>query len=189
MSERTLPLHFSQTVLLNVGGERAFEFLDDFERLGAHMMRANWMMAGAHMRYEFDAARGRATGARVRLRGSMLGMDLDIEEEVCEREPPLRKSWITIGEPRIRVLASYRMGFELIRAPQGTSLEVYIDYVYPDRGIDRWLGRLLGGVYARWCVRRMVATAREHLATRGSGDATRGDLARADDEVVHRRPA
>jgi hypothetical protein len=177
---RTLPLQFSHTVLLNTSCERAFEFLDDFERLGSHMMRANWMMAGSQMRYEFDAAHGREPGARIRLKGSMLGMDLDIEEEVCEREPPLRKSWITIGRPHMLVLAEYRMGFELTPTPQGTSLEVYIDYAYPDWGIGRWLGPLLGGAYARWCVRRMVATAREKLAGRGPERAAR---------MAHRRAA
>jgi hypothetical protein len=163
MSDRTLPLHYSQTSILKTSCERAFAFLDDFEQLGSHMMGGSWMMAGSGMRYEFDAARGRAPGARIRLTGSMLGLRLRIEEEVTEREVPRYKSWITTGAQHMLILDAYRMGFSLEPVDQGARLEIFIDYARPAGLAGRLLGWLLGGVYARWCVRSMVAAAVERF--------------------------
>jgi len=65
------------------------------------------------------------------------------------------------------VIAQYRLGFEL--APQGhmVKLRVFIDYSLPQEGPARWLGRLFGGAYARWCTRRMARDATRHF-TNGS---------------------
>ncbi|HEU4593035.1 MAG TPA: SRPBCC family protein [Steroidobacteraceae bacterium] len=160
MSEQTFTREYSESAELRAPPEQVFSFLDDFEHLGAHMTRPNRMMAGSSMRYEFDAARGRAVGAGVRLIGSFLGQDLEIEEFIDDREPPLRKSWRTVGAPRMLVLAAYHMGFAIERAGAGSRLTVFIDYALPASGAGRRiLGRLLGGVYARWCVRQVLAAA------------------------------
>jgi len=113
------PHHFEQSVALGECASIVFEHLDDFERLGAHMMRSSAMMAGSRMRYEFDEARGRAEHALVHLRGSMLGLTLAIDEEVVEHNPPFAKAWQTIGTPRMLVLDSYRMGYRL--EPRGNA--------------------------------------------------------------------
>ena len=161
--------HFQQSVTLAEQANVVFEHLDDFERLGAHMMRSNGMMAGSRMRYEFDDARGRAEHARVHLRGSVLGFALTIDEEVVERTPPVAKTWQTIGTPRMLVLDAYRMGYVL--EPQGSAsrLTVFIDYTFPSRGLGRWLGRIAGAAYARWCVTSMIEDA---VRSFGSGDAS-----------------
>jgi len=163
MSERVLPLHFSQSLILKTSCERAFEFLDDFQQLGAHMMSSSWMMAGSHMRYEFDSMLGHGVGARVWLKGSILGIPLRIDEQVVESDVPIFKSWVTLGAPRLLVMQEYRMGFSLEPCPQGTRLEVFIDYALPENAPARWLGRLLAGTYARWCVRSMLEGANRHF--------------------------
>jgi len=170
MSERVLPLHYSQSSILKTSCEQAFEFLDDFEQLGAHMKRSNWAMAGSHMEYEFDAGRGRAPGAYVRLTGSVLGRPLQIYEQVVEHDVPKFKSWITVGDQHMLILDAYRMGFSLDPVPQGARLEVFIDYARPTGVPGRLLGWLFGGLYARWCVRSMVATANRRF---GGGAATK----------------
>ena len=136
-----------------------YEYLDEFEALGAHMTRASWMRAGSRMRYEFDDARGRRVGARVRLHGSILGLPLDIEERVVERLPPVRKAWQTIGHPRMLVLAHYRMGFSIAPFVGGCRATVFIDYAPAEAGIARWLSRITAAYYARWCVRSMTGQA------------------------------
>ena len=172
MSERVLPRHFAQSVILNTTCERAFEFLDDFEQLGAHMMNSSWMMAGSRMHYEFDGARGRAPGAHVRLLGSIAGIPLQIDEEVAEREVPQYKSWITVDAQRMLIMDAYRMGFSLEPADRGSRLEVFIDYALPERFPGRLLGWMLGGAYARWCVRSMLDTAGDRFG--GTPDVARG---------------
>jgi hypothetical protein len=121
------------------------------------------MMAGSRMRYEFDAGRGRALHSRVRLRGSILGMTLEIEEQVIEYARPTSKTWQTTGSPRMLVLAAYRMGFALIPRDEACRLQVFIDYALPETGAARWLGRIAGAPYARWCVSSMVAEAVRHF--------------------------
>ena len=80
------------------------------------------------------------------------------------REPPLKKTRETVGEPRLLVIGSYRMGFDL--TPDGTKvqLRVEIDYYLPTKGITWLLGRLFGQAYARWCTQQMVRDAQHSFA-------------------------
>ena len=165
--EASLPLHFEQSVKLGTDAQTVFQHLDDFTQLGAHMARSNWMMAGSRMQYAFDEARGQRVGARVRLSGSVLGMGLEIEEQIAERTPPFSKSWQTIGQPRMLIIAGYRMGFALQAAGHGCLLRVFIDYSLPRDGLGRWIGRLAGAAYARWCVRTMINDAVRRFGREG----------------------
>ena len=156
------PNRFEKSFELAAPATAVFEHLDDFTRLGEHMMRSSWMMAGSRMSYEFDPARGRAVGARVRLQGSFLGIKLIIDEQVDERTPPRTKSWQTIGHPRMIVLDSYRMGFSLTPLDTGCRLMIFIDYATPSHGFGRW-ARVAAAWYARWCVISMIDGAIKHF--------------------------
>lgn len=139
--------------------EALFDHLDDPMHLAEHMTRPSPMMAGAAMRLDTDAGRGRALGSVIRMQGRVLGIPLQVEEAVTEREPPWRKTWETLGEPRLLVIGAYRMGFTLAPRGAATRLSVWIDWALPERAPARWLGRLFGPAYARWCVNRMLADA------------------------------
>jgi hypothetical protein len=104
-------------------------------------------------------------GSRIRLSGRVLGVELSVEEVVVERNPPHRKVWETTGTPKLLVFGHYRMGFEL--SPQGSRsmLRVFIDYAVPEGGLSRWLGRVFGRAYARWCTQQMVDDAVRHFET------------------------
>lgn len=136
-----------------------FDFLDDPARLAAHMAKPSLMMAGAAMRLDTDAGGGQALGSVIRMHGRLLGMRLHLEEAVTDRELPWRKSWETLGEPRLLVIGHYRMGFRLTSQAGSTRLCVWIDYALPKGAPARWLGHLFGPAYARWCVDRMLADA------------------------------
>lgn len=152
------PHHFESRVHVAASPDELFAELDDQQRLSEHMMKSSAMMAGSAMRFEFDERRGKAIGSRMRLFGKMLGISLEVLEAVTEREPPRRKAWETIGEPRLLVIGAYRMGFVLEPEGDGSSLRVFIDYAEPS-GAARILGKLLGGLYARWCTRSMAEGA------------------------------
>ncbi len=115
---------------------------------------------------ELDAAEGRAVGAKIRLRGRVLGIPLSVEEIVTERCPPLRKVWGTTVRPQLMVIGRYRMGYEITPKAQSSQLRVFINYALPDGPISYWLGRLLGNFYARWCTRRMTNDAATHFQKR-----------------------
>jgi hypothetical protein len=145
-------------VLVNADAQRLFEHLDDPRRLSAHMGKRSAMMAGAAMALTTDAGEGRSVGSVYRLHGKVLGLELDVSSRVEEREPPLHKTWRTVGEPRLLVIGRYRMGFDITPQARGCWLGVFIEYAWPER--RPWLGRLFGAAYAAWCTRRMACDAR-----------------------------
>jgi hypothetical protein len=90
----------------------------------------------------------------------MMGVVLSLEEVVTERKPPFQKAWETV-DAKLLVIGPYRLGFEL--TPHGTTskLRVFIDYDLSEK--HRWLGRLFGKMYARWCTERMATDAAKHF--------------------------
>ena len=147
--------HDEATVVVQAPPSILFDRMDDHEWLASHMTRSRMMMAGSSMTVETDALHGRAPGATIRMSGRVLGMALHLVETVTMREPPLRKAWETIGQPRLLVIGRYRMGFEIAPQNGASRVTIHIDYDEPAPPW-RWLGRLLGGAYARWCTRAMA---------------------------------
>ncbi|MDZ5455637.1 SRPBCC family protein [Azohydromonas lata] len=154
------PLHLRHRteVLVDTDAQRLFDHLDDPRRLSAHMAKPSAMMAGASMVLTTDDGGGRSIGSVYRLYGKVLGLELNVSSRVEEREPPWRKIWRTVGEPRLLVVGRYRMGFDITPLERGCRLGVFIEYAWPAR--HPWLGRLFGAAYARWCTRRMAFDAK-----------------------------
>jgi len=139
--------------------EELFALLDDHARLARHMEKPTLMTMGSVFHIETDSLRGRAMGSVIRMSGTVLGARLSVEEVVTEYRPPLSKAWETCGEPRLLVVGDYRMGFNIAPRNGVSRLTVFIDYNLPERGMSWWLGRMFGGLYARWCTRRMTEDA------------------------------
>lgn len=135
------------------------------------------MTAGMRMSITTDEGNGRRIGSHIMLQGRMLGLALGVDEVVDEYQPPVRKAWTTVGEPRLLVVGSYRMGFELAPATGGSTLRVFIDYDLPRGRFGRLLGRMLGAVYARWCVRMMLRDAAKQFASQHYEYAARAAMA------------
>jgi hypothetical protein len=160
--------HTEARVRINASADRLFDHLDDAERLGAHMKERSAMMMGGRMTYELDEAKGRKLGSVIRMGGRFLGIPLSVEETVVERNPPHRKTWETRGAPRLLVIGSYRMGFEI--APDGADagLRVFIDYELPTSALGRALGGVIAPSYASWCVGRMAEDATRSFNSSGT---------------------
>lgn len=141
-----------------------FERLDDQTRVAEHMGRSSMMMGGGRMTYDFDAAQGKAVGAHIKMGGRAFGVTILVDEVVTERDPPWRKTWRTVGAPRLIVIGAYEMGFELRAADSGSDLRVWIDYEPPSSGPARWLAALPAALYARWCVQQMFSDAMRHFS-------------------------
>ncbi len=152
--------HGHSEVLLAVEPAVLFAHLDDHRRLSSHMEKPSWMTAGAAMHIAYDEREGRAVGSVIRMTGRVMGFRLALEEVVTEHEPPRRKQWETVGQPRLLVIGTYRMGFGIEPVAGGSRPVVFIDYDLPAGGIGRPLGALLGHVDAAWCTRRMADDAR-----------------------------
>lgn len=157
--------------LVRTDAQNLFEYLDDHRRLSGHMTEPSWRMGGGRMKIDLDDGSGRRIGSRIRLSGRLFGIDLYVETRVIERDPPVRKVWETVVEPRLLVIGRYQMGFESTVAEGGCQLRVFIWYDDPQVGVSRLLGRLFGAAYARWCVRQMVEDAISHFADLRRGAA------------------
>ena len=161
-----LPLHYQSNALVQAPMDQVFAHVDDHTRLSSHMSEPSWRMGGGRMETELDSARGQQVGSRIRLSGRVFGVGLSVEEIVTERNPPRRKVWETTGTPKLLVIGRYRMGFELSPQGKGSMLRVFIEFALPERGLARWLGRLFGRYYARWCTQQMVDDAVKHFESR-----------------------
>ena len=110
--------HEEYSAPINASAERVFNKLDDQTRLSAHMSKRSWKLGWGKMETVLDAQQGRSAGSHIVLRGRVFGIQLYLDEVVITRNPPLQKTWETVGEPRLLVIGSYRMGFNL--TPDGT---------------------------------------------------------------------
>lgn len=157
-----LTRHCETSAPLDASPQAAFDYLDDFRHLAAHMEASSPMLMGSKMTITTDALEGRTVGSRVSMRGRMLGMALSLEEVVTQRNPPFDKAWQT-ESTSLLVIGPYRLGFALQPEGSGSRLRVAMDYRLPETWPGRWLGMLLGGVYARWCTGRMARDAAKHF--------------------------
>lgn len=155
--------HFESQVEVNGVPAEVFAFLDDHRKLSSHMTKPSWMMAGSRMDITLDAHEGRAVGSTITLKGNVVGIPLAVEEVVTEYNPPVAKTWKTVGSPKLLVVGPYAMGFSISPRQNTASLRVFIDYSAPQSGIPRLLGRVFGRTYAAWCTNRMANDAAAHF--------------------------
>lgn len=159
MSTQSFPLHEASSALAHGSADQVFAYLDDPKALAAHMSESSMMMLGSRMSIDVDADGGHVVGSKIRMQGRMMGIPLSLEEVITERQVPGRKAWQTIGTPTLLIMAHYRMGFEVTPCGDSSMVRVFIDYSLPTTAPGSWVGRLLGGVYARWCTRQMADDA------------------------------
>lgn len=163
MSNQRFPYHDESAAVVHAPAERVFAHLDDPKSLSAHMSESSMMMMGSRMSIDVDAGGGQVVGSKIRMYGSVMGIPISLEEVICERQAPYNKQWETIGTPKLIVLAHYRMGFEVTPKGESSRVRVFIDYSLPMGFVGRYLGRLFGSVYAKWCTQSMVRDAAESL--------------------------
>ena len=166
-----MPHHHERVVAIPASAEDVFAFVDDQSRLSSHMSQSSWMMGGGRMSIDFDEAKGQAVGSHIQLSGRVFGIRLFLDELITRRDPPREKTWETVGTPRLLVIGNYRMGFQITPGRPGCRLRVFIDYDLPTGWVTYWLGRLFGGVYAKWCVGQMLSETSRHFETSVAGVA------------------
>lgn len=154
--------HYEESVFVTATPEEIFDYADDHGRFSSHMTRSSWMMGGGRMDVRLDEGKGKAIGSHIRLSGKVCGIRLFLDEVVTRYDRPVSKEWQTVGNPRL-VMGHYRMGWDIRAADGGSRFGVFIEYDLPESSGTRWLGYLLGHVYARWCVKQMIQGVRAHF--------------------------
>ena len=158
--------HFADEAVIAASSPELFAYLDEHSQLSTHMTRRSWMMGGGKMAITTDDGRFQRVGSRLRLAGRVFGWNLFLEEEITDYRPPQMKVWCTIGSPRLLIIGQYRMGFEITANSVGSRLRVFLDYDLPSGFVTHFLGRLLAPMYAKWCVRNMVAEGKMRFSSR-----------------------
>ncbi len=136
-------------------------FVDDHARFSSHMNRSSWAMGGGRMELKLDDGEGRRKGSHLRMKGKAFGISLYLDEVITEYRPPRAKAWETAGNPKLLIVGNYRMRVLIDPARNESRISVSIEYDLPP--VHKWLGRLFGGQYARWCVDQMVAGVAERF--------------------------
>jgi hypothetical protein len=163
---RSLMFHGESSAVVAASAPDVFALIDDHNRLASHMNQPSWQMGGGHMETILDEGRGQSVGSHIRMTARVMGLELSLDEVVTERQPPTRKVWETLGEPKLLIMGSYRMGLDVTPRGSDSVLRVFIDYALPISPLQRLLGRVFSGYYARWCTQRMVDDAVHHFAQR-----------------------
>lgn len=153
--------HYEDSILLYASPQEVFDYIDDHSKFSSHMNQASWMMGGGSMNTSIDDGHGQRVGSHIRMSGKILGINLFLDEVVTLHESPRAKIWETVGEVKLLVCGSYSMSINVEPKDDRTLLRVSIDYALPDK--NAWLGRLFGGVYAKWCVQLMIKGTRDYF--------------------------
>ena len=153
--------HYEESMLITANPNAVFEYVDDHKRFSSHMSKSSWMMGGGRMDASVDEGQGQKMGSHIILSGKAFGIPLSLDEVVTLYNPPRAKAWKTVGEPKLLIIGSYSMGIEIKPQNLDSQLLVYINYDLPKTNV--WLGYLLSGFYAKWCVRQMINGARDEF--------------------------
>lgn len=154
--------HLEKSSTINAEITSIFDFIDDHIKFSSHMNRSSWMMGGGKMTTEVDEGKGQEVGSHIKMGGKVMGFNLFLDEMVTERSRPTRKTWKTVGNPKLLVIGNYQMGIELTPENNKTSLKVFIDYDLPSSG-TKILGIIFGRMYANWCVNQMLNGVVNHF--------------------------
>lgn len=148
--------HYEESVLVNASSEDLFAYVDNHLNFSSHMNKSSWMMGGGKMETELDSGQGKVIGSHIKMSGNVLGINLFLDEVITEHTPPIRKVWKTVGIPKLLVIGTYELGFEIAKENEGSKFKVFINYNLPEEGFNKLLGYLFGRIYAKWCVDQMI---------------------------------
>lgn len=160
---RAYERHYTDEQRIPASPSEVFAALDDHTKFSSHMAKSSWRTLWSTMDLNIDEGGGRRVGSHIKMDGRILGARLWLDEVVTQREPPRLKEWETVGDPHLIVIGNYRMYVQIKPDDIGSRVRVTIDYDLPTR--QRWRGRMLGGWYARWCVRQMTRTLAAQFAS------------------------
>lgn len=159
--KRSNTYRYEESVHIAASPIAVFDYIDDHNKFSSHMNTSSPMMGGGKMNTYVDELKGQAVGSHIKMDGKVFGICVSLDEVVTERVPPRRKIWKTVGIPKLLIIGQYQMKVEIGPDGPGSRLTVSIDYELPRSFV--WLGKLLSGWYAKWCVQQMLHGTQQHF--------------------------
>lgn len=161
--DQTKIRHYEESRNIAAFPKEIFDFVDNPLNLSKHMEEPRPQMLWGWMKNSPDEKGGREVGSIIIIKGSVLGINIFLKEKIIEREVPIKKTWQTFDKINLVVIGHYTMGCEITPEGNNSNLKVFIDYELPNSLKTRWLGYLLGNLYAKWCVRQMLNDTKKHF--------------------------
>ncbi len=158
-------VHQEKIVFVKATPTEVFEFIDEHSHLSSHMGKSSWMMSGGKMETSIDSGHFKKIGSHLKMEGKVFGILLFLDEVVTHYDPPNRKEWKTVDEPRLIVIGGYKMGIEINKVNNGSKVKLFIDYQLPKSFFIRPISYLLGPLYANWCLQQMLNSIMNHFKT------------------------
>ena len=166
MTSQTKVRTYSESAKILANPSEVFDYIDDHSKFSSHMNTSSPMMGGGKMNTYIDELKGKTVGSHIKMDGKVFGIYISLDEVVTEHVPPHRKVWKTVGTPKLLIIGQYQMKVEIEPDGVGSRLTISIDYDLPKSFV--WLGRLLSGWYAKWCVQQMLyGTQKYFIRTEG----------------------
>lgn len=159
--------HYEETAEIHAPAQEVFLFADNHHNLSSHMNTSSGMMGGGKMITKTDDGKGQKLGSHIMMTGEAFGINVSLDEVITIHDIPTHKEWETVGKITLVIIDHYALGFTITPHKSDSQLTVYIDYNLPKSWKTKWLGFLLGDVYAKWCVRQMIHGVQEHFEKRG----------------------
>jgi len=153
----------TKSILINRPVEIVFAYVDDIKNTGWHMTKSSMPLMGGHLNLETVSGNDAGTGATYRWWGKVFGLTMDFTETVTEWEENKKRVWETIGQPKLIIMDSYIMSFEVTPKDNSTLLVFKISYELPRNIFNRFLGLILSGWYSNWCLNNMCADTKTAL--------------------------
>jgi hypothetical protein len=154
--------HYAESRHIAASPSEVFDCIDDHNRFSSHMNKSSLMMGGGQMHTYVDQQQGKAVGSHIKMDGTAFGIFISLDEVVTTHEPPHKKTWETVGVPKLIIIGRYQMTVEIQPEKDGSYLTITIDYDLPTA--FPILGKLLSNWYAKWCVRQMLDGTQVYFA-------------------------
>ncbi|AKM83538.1 hypothetical protein A2422_01550 [Candidatus Woesebacteria bacterium RIFOXYC1_FULL_31_51] len=148
--------HFEKNIKIKTSPQKIFDYVDNHLNFSSHMNKPSLMMGGGKTKIELDDGKGKIVGSHIKMKGSVFGINIFLDEVITEHNPPYKKTWETIGIPELIIIGNYMMGFEIKKENEGSLFKVFIDYNLPTKVFNKILEYFLSGFYAKWCVDQII---------------------------------
>lgn len=156
---------YEKTIYIEASSDSVFAFMDDVKNTGSHMTKKNGAMMGSKLSFKWLTQNQAGIGATYQWNGKVMWMKMDFTVQVFQWQSGKDKTWGTIGNSKMIVIDWFEM--HLITSPitsEKTEVRLEIKYT-KSKNIK---GFLLGKLYAKWCVKKMLKDSKKHFNMRNT---------------------
>lgn len=156
-------IKYYTSILIPVPQSEVFHFMDDIRNMGMHMGKSSMAMMGNKLTLEIFSEHSYGPDVYYRWYGKIFWMTVDFTVKVTKWIKDKQKVWGTVGKAKLIVVGSFKMFFSLEELNKRTKIILGIEASRPEGKFYRFLYFILGKLYCKWCVQKMITDTKKHL--------------------------